>query len=40
MSVLNLQKLEPVAVESAVAVLSTTSSGSGCCTTSPKKPQV
>ncbi|MFI0944059.1 class III lanthipeptide [Streptomyces sp. NPDC021020] len=40
MSILNLQKMEPVAVESAVAILSTTSSGSSCCTTSPKKPSL
>jgi hypothetical protein len=40
MSILDLQKMEPVAVESAVAVLSTTSSGSGCCSvTKPKLPQ-
>jgi hypothetical protein len=36
MSILNLQRLEPVAVESAVAILSTTSSGSSCCTVKPK----
>ncbi|SFF77070.1 hypothetical protein SAMN05216251_12830 [Actinacidiphila alni] len=34
MSILNLQRLEPVAVESAVAVISSTSSSSDCC----KKP--
>jgi hypothetical protein len=39
MSILNLQKLEPVATESAVAVISTTSSGSGCCSVAkPKLP--
>ncbi|WP_206318311.1 class III lanthipeptide [Actinacidiphila epipremni] len=31
MSILNLQTMEPIATESAVAVLSTTSSSSDCC---------
>ncbi|WP_329172377.1 MULTISPECIES: class III lanthipeptide [unclassified Streptomyces] len=39
MSVLNLQTMEPIAVESAVAVLSTTSSSSDCCK-KPSKPGV
>lgn len=40
MSILNLQRLEPVATESAVAVVSATSSHSSCCVISKPKPSV
>ncbi len=37
MSILNLQQMEPTAIDSAVAVISSTSSSSNCCS-APKKP--
>lgn len=36
MSILRLQNLAPIAAETAVAVLSLTSSGSNCCKEPPK----
>ncbi len=39
MSILNLQQMEPTAIDSAVAVISCTSSGHDCCQ-SPKEPGV
>jgi hypothetical protein len=36
MSILKLQTMAPIAVESAVAILSTTSSSSDCCKTATK----
>ncbi|MFI0900230.1 class III lanthipeptide [Streptomyces sp. NPDC020983] len=36
MSILKLQTMEPIATESAVAVLSTTSSSSDCCKSAQK----
>ncbi|WP_206318313.1 class III lanthipeptide [Actinacidiphila epipremni] len=38
MSILNMQRMAPIATDSAVAIWSTTSSGSDCCKTQPKKP--